>query len=751
MNVPSAYTSTPNMDGSASAGSSTSWARGDHRHPSDTSKQATLVSGTNIKTINGNSILGSGDLTVGGGTVDTSLSPTSTNPVENKAVYKGIEEKLSVDKNVNPDTTAYPIEGAVDESAKSVNYNRIMYGDGMYVAWIAGDRSSYGMTATLYSTDGVNWNQAYMPTPRTWAGGCYGNGKFVKVSSASNVSATNSNIIAYSTDAINWTEVAVAKANKQWTKIAYGNNVYVAISSDGYCMYSSDCENWIYNQSPIASGSISSFIYGNNLFVGLGESFAVYSPDGMTWTETSLPVSGDWRSLCYGNNRYIALNYSGKPTVKFLYSDDGMTWTDSDFIGNGVNTVAYGNGKFVAFQTGYTRSYYYSSDGISWTDSGADTLPSPGRNWSDVCYGGNRFVLVSSFGGYGLYSDDGTVWDNFDLPSIKYNPQMSRVIYGNGLYIAFFTKNGNYYLTSTDGKSWSSHSIKWRGYACGCYGHGSYVLLGALSKGNMVYYGSDGSAWTETNLPESRTWKDVCYGNNGFVAVASNSNKGAYSENGQTWIEITLPESRNWTAVCYGNGKYVAVASSSNKFAYSVDGNTWTEGSMPGTYNWYSVCFGNSVFVAVASNEKKGAYSFDGVTWTEMDMPERASWCDVIYGNGVFIASKWDSNTGAYSYDGISWQTISLLPFEGATSNGACFGDNKYIFVRDTSTELAAPIFGLVNLTPLLTQNSLNVTDEVVSAIKPFLAEVPIPTIADAGKVLGVDSNGKLAYISIPQ
>lgn len=36
--VPSAYTSNPEMDGTASPGSSDSWARGDHVHPSDTTK-----------------------------------------------------------------------------------------------------------------------------------------------------------------------------------------------------------------------------------------------------------------------------------------------------------------------------------------------------------------------------------------------------------------------------------------------------------------------------------------------------------------------------------------------------------------------------------------------------------------------------------------------------------------------------------------------------------------------------------------
>lgn len=79
--VPSASSTAPLMDGTASSGSGTSYARGNHRHPTDTSRQKTLVSGTNIKTINGNSILGSGDLTVGGGS-EVSVTPIVTSGTE---------------------------------------------------------------------------------------------------------------------------------------------------------------------------------------------------------------------------------------------------------------------------------------------------------------------------------------------------------------------------------------------------------------------------------------------------------------------------------------------------------------------------------------------------------------------------------------------------------------------------------------------------------------------------------------------
>ena len=62
----SPYASNPAMDGTASAGSSSDYARGDHVHPTDTSRQAALVSGTTIKTVNSTSLLGSGDIAIAG-------------------------------------------------------------------------------------------------------------------------------------------------------------------------------------------------------------------------------------------------------------------------------------------------------------------------------------------------------------------------------------------------------------------------------------------------------------------------------------------------------------------------------------------------------------------------------------------------------------------------------------------------------------------------------------------------------------
>lgn len=63
-------------------------------------KQDTLISGTNIKTINNQSILGSGNINIEGGgstvTVDTALSATSTNPVQNKIITNALNKKQDI-------------------------------------------------------------------------------------------------------------------------------------------------------------------------------------------------------------------------------------------------------------------------------------------------------------------------------------------------------------------------------------------------------------------------------------------------------------------------------------------------------------------------------------------------------------------------------------------------------------------------------------------------------------------------------
>lgn len=97
-------------------------------------KQDTLVSGTNIKTINGNSILGEGDITVsGGGTVDDALSTTSENPVQNKVITQRLNriadgQSVKLGSGSAASTASNAGAVAIGRSADAGSQNNSKYG-----------------------------------------------------------------------------------------------------------------------------------------------------------------------------------------------------------------------------------------------------------------------------------------------------------------------------------------------------------------------------------------------------------------------------------------------------------------------------------------------------------------------------------------------------------------------------------------------------------------------------------------------
>ena len=81
--------------------------------------QEALVSGTNIKTVNNNSLLGSGNIAINV-TVDSSLDSTSTNPVENQAIATALSGK--VDSPLTPESvyTCSSFTSYIDSGASNV-------------------------------------------------------------------------------------------------------------------------------------------------------------------------------------------------------------------------------------------------------------------------------------------------------------------------------------------------------------------------------------------------------------------------------------------------------------------------------------------------------------------------------------------------------------------------------------------------------------------------------------------------------
>ena len=122
-------------------------------------KQDTLVSGTNIKTVNNQSLLGSGNITIeGGGSVDQSITSGSTNAVAGGAVYDKVT--VSVERD---DALEVPITVTVINSATCnvsgltpTKYIKIVYHSNLDTA----QQIIFGETQTVTVSVNLNTGEA---------------------------------------------------------------------------------------------------------------------------------------------------------------------------------------------------------------------------------------------------------------------------------------------------------------------------------------------------------------------------------------------------------------------------------------------------------------------------------------------------------------------------------------------------------------------------------------------------------------
>ena len=176
---PTASTTAPSMDGTASYGSGTSYARADHVHPTDTSRQETLVSGTNIKTVNNESILGSGNIAISGGSKTTWYGTCSTSGTAAKVVTcDGFALEAGAMISVlfsQANTYGQPTLNVNGTGAKSVYIgNSDTYGDANPLKWVAKTLITFVYDGTQYRYIAASASASVAP-PRgagTWYGTC---------------------------------------------------------------------------------------------------------------------------------------------------------------------------------------------------------------------------------------------------------------------------------------------------------------------------------------------------------------------------------------------------------------------------------------------------------------------------------------------------------------------------------------------------------------------------------------------------
>ena len=196
----------------------------------------------------------------------------------------------------------------------------------------------------------------------------YGNGKAVGVD-------FDNLLPMYSTDGINWNNATMPSGYRSTdgNNIYFKNNMFITSmwnsSGDSYLCYSTDGINW---SASSFNRSISSVEYNNGVYV-IANNYGIYS--GSDINSLSMVVNESyWNSLSYGNGKFVATN-GGNPTAcnkKTAYSTDGVNWTlTTDLpVSDQWNSIVYANNKFVVsggHQTNQSNHIAYSTDGVTWT------------------------------------------------------------------------------------------------------------------------------------------------------------------------------------------------------------------------------------------------------------------------------------------------------------------------------------------------------------------------------------------------
>lgn len=321
----------------------------------------------------------------------------------------------------------------------------------------------------------------------------------------------------------------------------------------------------------------------------------------LTYQENShdLPDTFTGGKIVYVNDKFIILPSSKNTTIGIRYSYDGFTWHSSTLPTYAKwNSIAYGNGKFIAVATGTIAAC--SEDGITW-----ELLNLPASSaWNSIAYGNGKFVIVNTNNIGKICVGDGTNWRTSTIPVSQ---NILSIIYGNGKFVVM----GSGIEKST----------------------GNNVQ-------QIVSFSEDGINWTEETTAvgfPTRYGSALSYCNGKYFITATTTSTISYasffySDDCINWVASDYKNLNSWSKVAYGGGKFVSVCRGdrSTLFAYSEDGINWrsiSRGSFS-EVNWNTIVYGNGIFICIsnppndvnANKRTRLLYSRDGIHWSSNDI-----------------------------------------------------------------------------------------------------------------------------------
>ena len=420
---------------------------------------------------------------------------------------------------------------------------------------------AFAATTCYMSTDGVNWSPFTLTGFTSTAPNCW----FYSTVFSRYYVGGASGALSSSTDGTTWTAATSnmtnainAIAQSPTTLVLVGGvstTANIAYSTNGttFTAATNTIANIRYNVIWFPAANLF-FTAGNN---GVGQT----SPDGITWTNVTLPVSGS--PLGYAN--LVTVTADGTTVVATTSSSGSVVITSTDL----VNWTSRDSTMFR--RPGLTR-FYAGNNGVNWY------VGNGGISRSYDNFRSAYWVMGAgvSYAGYRALASDGvsTVFTSFGNGQTDPDPTTPFQV--------------NQFATS----AWTS----------------DLTLFNPVP----IITGVGCQAFPDQVLNLGGKW--LAWGNLGGLSVSSD---------GKNWTSLrTFSASTHVTKVAFGNGKYVAVGTAGQMF-YSTDAATWTACTHTyGTNNIYDVKWvaPQNKFYAVGDLTGHAMSSTDGITWTDVNM-----------------------------------------------------------------------------------------------------------------------------------
>ena len=249
----------------------------------------------------------------------------------------------------------------------------------MYLFHNGGSQNAY------YTEDGTNWVLFTAPTYGSTMGMAYGNGVYV-------VHARQA--VAYSTDGVTWTYATLPTSqNNNWFTLTFGNGRFVMLNYYDYTSaYSTDGVTWTAFSSP--RSYFDQMFFGSGTFIASARAEgAYYSDGGTTWTAAAPGTGSSYMAIAYGDGAFIMVPSGSSGTdnraVRALYNRAPVTPGTITHAQPkaGENLTISTTGSTDPDGDAVTYVWERSTDVQNWTQiaSGAalsitDTVPTAGTN-----------------------------------------------------------------------------------------------------------------------------------------------------------------------------------------------------------------------------------------------------------------------------------------------------------------------------------------------------------------------------------